>query len=85
MSLAMKHGPDDEEQVSIQKIQEAVNGDPEVGEALSQLVHFLEYAWTPSDEDRAWSDFHDRIKYIITRAKSAAARAQEDPDLQEHG
>lgn len=44
--------------------------DPEVREAVNDLVAPLARAQTQTQEDYAWECFKDRIQYLITRAKT---------------
>lgn len=59
----------DEKQSHINDIAELVNDNPELTEAVLQLVFGLEHAWNQTQEDRTWVAFTDNIQKLISRAK----------------
>lgn len=57
-------------QEDLQTLKDRISEDPEIIEALQDLIHCLEHSWTPESEKLAWQGYTDRIKYLILRAKS---------------
>lgn len=75
----------EQKQEPIAAIQERVNEDPEVSEALFTLVESLELASTEKAEDKAWATFTDSIAYIISRAKNSSHPLDDERDEHEDG
>jgi hypothetical protein len=65
----------DPRQVRIDDICDLVNDDPELTEAVNLLVRGTEYAETIAFETLVWENFTDRVKYLISRAKTNLERA----------